>query len=395
MPWKDASVMDQKLRFVGECLRREEPMTVICAGYGISRDTGYRWLERYRHEGPAGLEERSRAPHQPGRATAETLAAALIEARRRRPHWGPLKLLAVLKRDHPELAWPAPSTAGDILKRAGLIVPRRRRRRAIPQEGSFQAVSAANDTWCIDFKGWFRTADGQRCDPLTVSDAASRFLLACRIMPERTAPVRKAVDRLFRKYGLPGALRSDNGVPFGSTGAAGLSRLSVHWAKLGIRLEPIEPGQPQQNGRHERMHRTLKAETAKPPAASPEAQQRRFDAFRRDFNHNRPHQALGQQRPAQCYQPSPRPFPNTIPEPWYDPDHAVRRVRPTGEIRWRGELVFVSESLAGEPIGLAETDDGHWLVRFAAIDLGILDRRTNTLNRFGPRRPPRPKAPST
>ena len=364
-------------------------MTVLCERFGISRQAGYKWKQRYLTLGPAGLEEQSRAPHAHGRTTAEEVAAAIIALRWERPHWGARKLLAVLDRRHPETAWPAASTVTDILKRAGLVEGRRRRRRAMPVERPFQAVEQPNDTWCIDFKGWFRTGDGERCDPLTVSDAYSRFLLACRIMPERSAPVQGAVDALFREYGLPLAIRSDNGSPFASQGAAGLSRLSVHWVKLGIRLERITPGKPQQNGRHERMHETLKGETTRPPAASPAEQQKRFDVFRHDFNFCRPHEALGQQMPAEHYHPSPRSCPEHELEPWYDADHAVRRVRSTGEIKWGGELVFISEAVAGEPVGIAETETGDWLVRFADIDLGIIDRRTKRLNRFGAARPPR------
>ena len=395
MPWKATSAMDERIRFIAEVLRGEEPMTVLCARFGISRETGHKWKRRYLALGAAGLVERSRAPVHPGRATPEEISEQLIALRRERPYWGARKLLAVLRRQHPEEAWPAASTATDILRRAGLVEGRRRRRRAVSVEQSFLPVEVPNDTWGVDFKGWFRTRDGTRCDPLTVTDVHSRFVLATRIMPERVDPVRAALDDLFRSYGLPRAIRSDNGSPFGSTGAAGLTRLSAHWAKLGIRLEFITPGQPQQNGRHERFHRTLKAETARPPAASRDEQQARFDAFRHDYNHNRPHEALGQQMPAEHYRPSPRPMPERIPEPWYDPDHDIRRVRPSGEIKWKGDLIFVSQALAGEPVGIVEIAEDHWLLRFAGLDLGIIDPRTRKFQRFGPRRPPRPKAHKT
>ena len=392
MPWDETSAMDEKFRFVAEVLRGEEPMTALCERYGISREAGYKWKRRYLALGPSGLEERSRAPLRHGRTTPEAVAAPIVALRRARPHWGSRKLLAVLAARHPDIAWPAASTATDILRRAGLITTRRRRRRAIPIEQPFQAVQAANDTWCIDFKGWFRTGDGTRCDPLTLSDAYSRYLLASRIMPERIEPVRTAVDALFREHGLPRAIRSDNGSPFGARGAAGLTRLSAHWAKLGIRIEFITPGQPQQNGRHERMHRTLKAETASPPAASQAEQQARFDAFRHDFNHNRPHEALGQKMPAALYQSSSRAMPEPVPEPWYDADHQCRRIRPTGEIKWQGNLIFISQALAGEPVGLREIGNGHWLVRFADIELGLIDNRTKKFRRFAPGRPPKGKA---
>ncbi len=370
-------------------------MTALCARFGISRQTGYMLKRRYLELGYAGLVERSRAPHRHGRATPDEIAARIVAVRLNRPSWGAKKLLVKLAEQEPDVRWPAASTITDILRRAGLVTARRRRRRAIPMEQPFQAVEAANDTWCIDFKGWFRTLDGERCDPLTVTDAYSRYLLASQIMPERIAPVRRAVDALFREHGLPLAIRSDNGPPFGSCGAAGLTRLSAHWAKLGIRLEFITPGQPQQNGRHERMHRTLKQETATPPAADKQQQQARFDAFRHDFNHNRPHEALGQIPPARFYRPSPRTMPDPVPEPWYDADHAVRRVRQNGEIKWQGDMIFVSEALAGEPIGIRPIEDGHWLLRFADINLGIIDRTTRKFHRFGPGRPPRPKQQPT
>ena len=392
MPWKEMSVMDAKLLFIGDCLRGEEPMTVLCERYGISRETGYVWRRRYEAAGPAGLLERSRAPHRHGTATAAELVVRIIAARRRKPHWGPKKLLAILEREDAAAAWPSASTIAAILRREGLSAPRRRRRRALSVEQPFAAVAAANDAWCIDFKGWFRSGDGTRCDPLTVSDAFSRYLLGLEIVAPVTEAVAPVVERLFQEHGLPAAMRSDNGPPFASTGAGGLTRLSAHWVKLGIRLERITPGQPQQNGRHERMHGTLKAEACRPPQPSPAAQQARFDAFRQEFNHERPHEALGQRPPARFYSPSPRPWPKRIEDPCYGPHEAVRRVRSSGEIKWRGTTIFVSEALTGEPVGIHQREDGHWLVRFADVPLLLIDRATQKIARFGPGRPPRTKA---
>ena len=389
MPWKETCRMDEKMSFVVDCLRGELPMVALCEDYGISHKTGYKWLGRYRELGPEGLAERSRAPRRHGRSMAPEVADAIMALRRERPHWGPRKLRAVLMRDRPETVWPAASTMGDLLRAEGLVPSRRRRRRVAAPCRPFHTATAPNDVWCIDFKGWFRTRDGERCDPLTVSDAYSRYLLACVIVPPRTEAVRPILERLFTRHGLPLAMRSDNGAPFAGTGAGGLSRLSVGWAKAGIALERIEPGRPQQNGRHERMHRTLKAETARPPAASPREQQARFDRFRQDYNRNRPHEALGQRPPAALYRPSPRPRPEPPAEPWYDAWHAVRRVRTDGSIKWGGELVFISETLTGETVGVAETDSGDWIVRFADIDLGIIDRRTGKLRRFRAARPGR------
>ena len=387
--------MDEKLSFVAECLRGDLPMVALCADYGISRKTGYKWLGRYRALGPEGLVDRSRAPRRHGRSMAPEVADAIVALRRERPHWGPRKLRAVLMRDRPDIAWPAASTMGDLLRAEGLVGSRRRRRRLAAPGRALRPAEGPNEVWCIDFKGWFRTGDGARCDPLTVTDAYSRYLLACEIVPPRTEEVGAAVADLFARHGLPETIRSDNGPPFAGTGAGGLSRLSVGWVKAGIAVERIDPGRPQQNGRHERMHRTLKAETTRPPAASPACQQARFDRFREDFNVNRPHEALGQRPPAAFYAPSPRPCPDRLEEPWYDAFHAVRRVRRDGSIKWGGELVFVSEPLAGEPVGIAETDSGHWIVRFADIDLGIIDRRTKKLHGFRAARPGRAKAERT
>jgi transposase InsO family protein len=391
MPFKETCILDATIGFVSACLEGEETMTALCQAFGISRQWGYELVRRYRTEGAVGLEPRSRAPHRPGRAMPAEIADAIIALRCGHPSWGPKKLRAILARRMPETAWPAPSSMGDLLRREGLVRSRRRRRTPLPLSRPFAPVEAPNDLWCIDFKGWFRTRDGQRCDPLTLSDADSRYLIACRAVSPITADVDAVTDAAFREHGLPHALRSDNGPPFASTGAGGLTRLAVKWVKLGIRLERTDPGSPQQNGRHERMHATLKAETATPPAGSLAAQQRRFDRFRAIYNHERPHEALGQETPASRYQPSSRPYPQRIEEPHYDAAQAVRRVRSNGEIRWGGDLIFLSETLVGEPVGVAETETGDWIVRFADLPLGRIDRRTRTLRPFGPTRPGRPK----
>lgn len=393
MPWLETCIMDERLSFVASCLRGEESMSAVCEHHGISRKTGYKWLSRWREDAEGGLADRSRAPLSRPHAMSEEVAGALVALRGARPHWGPRKLLAHLCRTRPEVGWPAASTIGDLLSRRGLVAGRSRARRPAPSPSRpFGMVGAANDVWSVDFKGWFRTRDGRRCDPLTVSDAHSRYLLACRIVEPTGAGVMSAMDRLLREQGLPRALRSDNGAPFGSTGAGGLTRPAVHGLKLGIALERIDPGCPQQNGRHERMHRTLKAETSRPPAANAAEQQARFDAFREDFNQERPHEALGQTPPAAHWQASPRPYPERVEEPWYDAEHEVRRVRKTGEIRWRGGAVFVSEALAGEPVGLSETEAGDVVVRFCDLDLGLIERRTGKLLRFAPPRPGHGKA---
>jgi transposase InsO family protein len=391
MPFKEICVTDETLRFIVAYLEGQGTMTGLCAEFGISRQWGYELVRRYRLQGVAGLEPRSRAPHRPGQAMSEQMAKAIIALRAKHSSWGPKKLRAVLARGEPATAWPAPSTIGELLRREGLCRSRRRRRVALALTQPFAPVRAPNELWCIDFKGWFRTGDGQRCDPLTLSDADSRFLLACRAVAPTMEGVDPVTDAAFRTYGLPQALRSDNGAPFAGHGAGGLTRLAVKWIKLGIRLERIDPGSPQQNGRHERMHGTLKADTARPPASSIAAQQLRFDHFRQEFNHERPHEALAQNTPASRYQPSPRCYPSHIDEPCYDREHATRRVRSRGEIKWGGELIYVSEALVGEPVGIAETETGDWIVRFADVPLGLIDRRNHKLRPFAPARPGRSK----
>jgi len=305
--------------------------------------------------------------------------------RRRFPDFGPKKIKAWLERHSPNVNWPAASTIGDILKREGLVEARRRRQRAIAQGELVSPATVANDEWSIDFKGWFRTADGTRCDPLTLTDAASRYLVEVRIVEPTLAGVRGAMEPVFAEVGLPGAIRSDNGAPFGSTGAGGLSALSVWWLKLGIEPRYIPPSSPQDNGRHERMHRTLKEQTSKPAAATAAEQQRRFDRFRRHYNEERPHEALEQTPPATHWQPSARTLPTRLEDPWYDADHQVRRVHCNGGIKWRGDEVFIGEALAGELIGLAEHESGGHIARFCHRDLGVIDRDRRFL-RFAPPR---------
>jgi transposase InsO family protein len=389
---KETCVLEEAFRFVTAYLTGEENMSSLCGRFGISRQWGYELVRRYQAEGIAGLEPRSRAPHRPGRAMAAEIADAIITLRCEYPTWGPKKLRAILERRAPRTAWPAPSSIGDLLRREELSGVRRRRRTPLPVSRPFALVRAPNDLWCIDFKGWFRTGDGARCDPLTLSDADSRYLLVCHAVAPTLEGVDPVIEAAFCEHGLPLAIRSDNGPPFAGTGAGGLSRLAVKWIKLGIRVERTDPGSPQQNGRHERMHGTLKEDTAKPPAETLAAQQRRFDRFRRQYNEVRPHEALGQETPASRYQPSPRPYPERIEEPAYDAEHAVRRVRSNGEIRWGGELIFVSETLVGEPVGIAETESGDWIVRFADCPVGLIDRRSRRLRPFAPARPGRRKA---
>ena len=368
--------MDQRVAFIADWLRNESTMTELADRYGISRKTGYKWVGRYEADPAHGLTERSRAPQAHGRALDEAVREEVLALRRRHPRRGPKKLRAMLEARAPRREWPAPSTMGEWLREAGLSEPRRRVRYVVPRTQPLAQAQAPNDVWTADFKGWFRTADGTRCDPLTVADAHSRFVLCCHIVTPTAAGVRPWFERTFREYGLPRTLRTDNGSPFATMGAGRLSHLAVWWLKLGIQLDRIDPGHPEQNGRHERFHLTLQQETTSPPAATPQAQQRRFNRMRREFNTERPHEALGQQPPARVYVPALRPYPTRLDDPWYDATHQVRRVKATGQINWHGDMVFVSEAVRGELIGLAETTAGDWTVRFMQVELGRIDRRT-------------------
>jgi putative transposase len=375
MPWSETCAMDERMRFVMAASEDEAVMSEVCAEFGISRQTGYKWLARYGAEGVEGLRERSRAPIRHGLARDEALVAAALALRERHPTWGPKKLRRKIADHSLEIALPAVSTIGDWLRKEGLTQSRRPRRRCPRFSSPFQAIDAPNAFWCADFKGWFRTGDRQRCDPLTISDAMSRYLVRCEAVAQTDGEhVRSVFDAAFYEFGLPLAIRSDNGPPFASTGVGGLSRLAVWWIKLGVRPERIDPGKPQQNGRHERMHRTLKEDAASPPAATLAEQQRRFDEFRAAFNHERPHEALGFATPATLYKASDRAYPRALREPDYPDEVAVRRVRSTGEIKWAGDLIFVSEALIGEPVAIEETEAGEWRVRYGGVELGFLDR---------------------
>ena len=381
--------MQQRLAFVVEWMKHEVSMAELCRSFSVSRQTGYELVAQFQADGVDGLKPRSRRPRHHPNAISEQVCAAVLRAKAAHPSWGPKKLQPrVDEAEHIKTHWPVASTRGAILARAGLVVPRHRPRAHVPAwTQPFGAVTQANDTWCADFKGWFRTADGVRCDPLTISDAHSRLLLRCQALHHgiETQYVRPVFEAAFREYGLPVRLRTDNGSPFASVGAGGLSRLAVWWIKLGIIPERIDAGKPSQNGRHERFHRTLKAATAQPPAATIRAQQRSFDVFRAEYNHERPHEALGQQPPMSWYARSPRGYPRRLEEPSYAAADQVRRVRHNGEIRWSSGTIYVSHLLVGEPVGIYEAPDG-WLVRYGPVELGLLDPANSRLREAKPRR---------
>ncbi len=369
--------MDERLRFVRDALSDRFTMSELCARYGVSRRVGYKWLARYDADGRRGLADRSRAPHRCRHRLSDEIAELLIAARTAHPHWGARKLLAVLAVRHPEIdAWPAPSTAADLLARCGLV-QHRRRRRAPAHPGVVRPDTAApNDLWTADFKGQFRTGDGAYCYPLTIADQHTRFLLACRaLLSTETVTAKPVFERLFREYGLPVAIRTDNSVPFATQAIHGLSYLNVWWMRLGIAHQRIRPGCPQENGAHERMHRTLKRQAVKPVRGSCAAQQRNFDAFRREYNTERPHERLGQQTPASRYRPSPRAYPERLTPIEYPGHFVVKKVTTGGTFRFQRRLLYLAKAMVDQHIGLEETDDGIWAIHFNGVLLATFDER--------------------
>lgn len=379
MPWSEACTMDLRRQFIDDWLTTRD-VSGAADRAGISRKTAYKWIERFRERGRAGLQDRSRRPLSCPHETSAEVAEALVELRREHPTWGAKKIVARLAVLDPGLTLPAVSTASRIIDRAGLVRERRHRRR-LPKIGrAWPRGQHANAIWCTDYKGQFRTLDGRWCYPLTITDEHSRFVLGCRAYDGIDGAQAKAhFEQLFRRHGLPEAIRSDNGSPFASTGLCRLSALSVWWMRLGIALKRNAPANPQHNGRHERMHRDLKAETTRPPAADLRSQQRRFDRFMQQHNHVRPHEALGQRTPATQYASSPRPYPERLPDPEYPSHYEVRHVAPNGCVAFGGKYVFISHALCGQRLGLVECDDGLWTVCFGALKLGILDRRRHRL----------------
>ena len=376
MPWKEVRPMDERVLFIADYLRKANSFSQLCERYGISRKTGYKWVERYRATGADGLIERSRRPHRAGQETPYAIRQAILELRDQRDPPGPKKLQALLAQRFDEDAVPSKTTIYNILRRAGKIEPQRRAKCIKASPAKLRPASEPNELWSADYKGQFKTRDGAWCYPLTVMDHASRYLLGCQGLPgTRFEETRAVFERLFREYGLPERIRTDNGVPFASLGVGNLSRLSVWWIRLGIRPERIEPGQPQQNGRHERMHRTLKRSLDIPLAADLPTQQRQLDDFRRHYNDQRPHEGLAQRPPAQCYAPLPRPYPRRLPGLEYPSYFHSGRVSRNGVVYWRALRIYIGYLLAGEWIGIEAIGDGVWDVYFGPVHLGQFDER--------------------
>lgn len=376
MPWMETVPVEQRRQFIDDYHQGLYSMTELCARYGISRKTGYKWLERFNEGGRRALADQSRAPHSCPHRISEDVAEMICNARRKHPDWGPAKLLDWLSPRFPDVEWPAVSTAGDLLARRGLVAKRRRRRPHQHPGVVPPTTQAPNDLWTADFKGQFTTRDGIYCYPLTMADQHTRFLLTCHgLLSTKGIGVRRVFEHAFRKYGLPRAIRTDNGVPFATTGIHGLSQLNVWWMRLGISHQRIHPGRPQQNGAHERMHRTLKRGAIRPPRADCRAQQRAFDAFRTEYNTERPHEYLDGETPASRYTESQREFPRTLPAQEYPGHFLVKKITTGGTFRFQHRLLFISNALTDHHIGLEETDDGIWSIFFNDVLLAKLDER--------------------
>jgi transposase InsO family protein len=378
VPWKEQRPLEQRFEFVLAVEKGEQSMAALCRQFGITRQTGYKWWRRYLEDpSPEALVERSRRPMSSPQQIDDEIADGVVLARKRFPHWGPRTLRVWLQAHHPEYAWPSAATIGRLLKRRGLVVPRRRRRRTPPYTQPFAKVTAANQLWCIDFKGHFCTGDGVRLYPLTITDSFSRFILRCEVVQDpRCAEVREIVEDCFDEFGLPEAIRSDNGPPFASTGPGALTELSAWWIALGIRHERIDPGKPQQNARHERMHLTLKRETASPPAATARGQQGRFDRWRKLFNEQRPHQGIDYATPASLYAPSAKRLPAKLDHDYYRFAFEHVLVDRRGFTLWNNRRVFIGRALRDHLVEFRHIKRRRWLVCFGPVQLGIFDQRS-------------------
>lgn len=377
MPWKETCTMKERELFINAWLERVSSVAQLCHRFGISRKTGYKWIERFKAEGMLGLEDRSRARLTQSRRTSEAVVERILQLKHSHSDWGPVTIESALYREQPDQAWPAISTVGEILKRHGLVKPRRKRHKVPPQSQPLAHATAPNEVWSADFKGQFTMGNGRTCYPLTLSDNHSRLLISCQgLYGPRLAPSMKVYELAFREYGLPRRIRTDNGYPFAMVTLGGLTPLTVWLIRLGVMPERIDPGCPQQNGRHERMHRTLKAATASPPKGNLSAQQRAFNRFRKEFNEVRPHQSLGRGVcPMDIHQPSPRLYPDTMEEIRY-PDHlVVRKVKQGGYIKLNGHPFYITRQLAGEYVGLESLGYGCWQLYFSELRLAVVDER--------------------
>lgn len=377
MPWQEVKPMDQKVLFIADWIRGVHSISDLCDSYGISRKTGYKWIDRYNLTGLDGLYEASRKPHNSPQRTPYSLRQEILKLRHRGGLiLGPKKIRVLLQQRFPHESIPSKTTIYNILHSEGCIVSRRRKRRVAPFPKPFAPADEVNEVWSADFKGQFLLKNGTWCYPLTVMDHHSRYLLCCQgFAGPRLIDTQNAFRKLFQTYGLPRRIRTDNGTPFATTATAGLSRLAIWWITLGILPERIDPGKPQQNGRHERMHRTLKQAATRPAGQDHTAQQQLLDQFLHSYNQDRPHEALQQRTPASCYEPSPRSYSETPKEFVYPDYYVVRRVQKTGVIHNRNHMIYVSDLLKGQNVGLSEIEQGVWEIYFGPVRLGCIDER--------------------
>ena len=373
MPWKETDVTSERMKFITR-IQDGEKITDLCREFNISRKTGHKILKRFEIEGPIGLVDKRRTPRRFANQTHQWIQKLILELKSERPTWGAPKIKAYLERKHSGIKFPARSTVHALLDANGLV-KKRRRRRYKASGTNLRATNNPNDLWCVDFKGEFRLGNKKYCYPLTVTDHKTRFLLECEALEStKEDPTIEAFKHVFREYGLPHAIRSDNGVPFSTRTLFGLSKLSVWWLRLGIKIERIKPGHPEQNGRHERMHLTLKQDTIKPPCDNLFQQQERFDNYKIEFNTERPHEALGMKTPSDFYKKSTKVFPEHLPEIEYPFHDRTQLVTNCGIVHLKNrKRFFLSSVFGGQPVGLSEVDDDLWLVSFMDFDLGYYD----------------------
>jgi len=380
MPWKETRVLDSRLQFIALCQQDTMSFSELCRQFGISRTIGYKFVDRYSRYGPRGLEDMPRVAYSHPNAIDSSVQEQVVALRSEHPNWGPRKLRAILMRQFPDGRWPAASTIGELLKSRGLVSGRSRRRGCATPSFELTQPDAPNSVWTADFKGQFKLGNNQWCYPLTICDRYSRMLLKCQALPNTSTELAKPVwVATFREHGLPRIIRTDNGAPFSSIGIGGLSRLSAWWIRLGIIPERIAPANPQQNGSHENMHRAFKQDVATHPGANLKLQQCANDRFVYDYNYVRPHEALEMRVPADLYQGSRRAYPLILPPLEYPASYTVRQVRTNGDIKWRGDHLFISEILTGEPVGLDQIDDQHWALYYGPVPLAILDSHRKRL----------------